>query len=61
MPRAFARSAMVDQVVAQLVDRQAAKRVVAAERDDQNLHVPVERPVDPPQARRLTCRRTPRR
>jgi len=38
-----------DEVVAELLDRQPAKRVVAAERDDQDLDVPLEHPVDPPQ------------
>ena len=35
------------EVVAQLLDRQAAKAVVAAERHDQHAHVAVERPVEP--------------
>ena len=38
------------QVLAQLLDRQAPQRVVAAERDHQNLHVPVERPIDAAQS-----------
>ena len=38
------------QVAAQLVDRQAAQAVVAAERDDQHAHVAFERPVEPAQA-----------
>ncbi len=37
------------QVALQLLDRQAAQRVVAAERHDQHAHVAVERPVEPAQ------------
>ena len=33
-----------------LVDRQSAEPVVAAERDDEDLDVPFERPVEPPHA-----------
>ena len=38
------------EVARQLRDRQAAQAVVAAERDDQNPDVAVERPVEPRQA-----------
>ena len=40
------------QVVLQLLGRQSAQAVVAAERDDQNADVAVERPVEPGQAAR---------
>ena len=50
MPRACARSMICDRLLLQLVGRQPAQAVVAAERDDQDAHVAVERPVEPRQA-----------
>ena len=47
MCRAWARSMIVDRLRFQLLDRQPAQPVVAAERDDQDAHVAVERPVEP--------------
>ncbi len=46
MWRAWARSMIVERLLAHLVDRQAAQAVVGAEADDQHLHVAVERPVE---------------
>ncbi len=50
MPRACARSDDLREVGCELLGRQAAQAVVAAERDDQHPHVAVERPVEPRQS-----------
>ncbi len=45
-----ARVMIVGEVLLHLGDRQAAEAVVGAEREDEDTHVPLERPVEPAKA-----------